>query len=131
MTAARAKQAAPYSAERPVQGSAVTLLIGLLSQRPASESAMHGPVTADPDARKRLHPEIDQDRTKQPPRARSRSHRGTMDVIQKIADRDEPFEVFIRDGDAEAVFGRDGEIDFGERVQTRLSRCKSRPIWAG
>ena len=43
-----------------------------------------------------------------------------MNVIQKVADRHEPFEVFIRDGDTEAVFGRDGDIDSGERVQTQL-----------
>ena len=35
-----------------------------------------------------------------------------MDVIQKVADRHEPFEVFIRDGNAEAILGCDGEIEF-------------------
>jgi hypothetical protein len=43
-----------------------------------------------------------------------------MDVIQKLADCHESFEVFIRDDDAEAVFGRDSEIDLGERIQTQV-----------
>ena len=54
-----------------------------------------------------------------------------MDVIQKVADGHEPFEVFIRYGDAEAVFGRDGQVDFGERVQTELLQVQVAAIWAG
>jgi hypothetical protein len=45
-------------------------------------------------------------------RARSSSCRGAMNVIKKVADGHKPFEVFIRYGDAEAVFGRDCKIDF-------------------
>src|ERR1700733_8016964 len=45
---------------------------------------------------------------------------GAMDVIQKVADIDEPFEVLIRYGDTEAIFGCDRQVDFGERVQAEL-----------
>ena len=43
-----------------------------------------------------------------------------MDVIQKVADDHETFQVFIRYGNAETVFGCDGQVDFGERVQAEL-----------
>lgn len=43
-----------------------------------------------------------------------------MDVIQKVADDHETFQIFIRYGNAETVFGGDGQVDFGERVQAEL-----------
>src|ERR1700722_18364385 len=61
-----------------------------------------------------------------------------MDVIQKVADDHETFQVFIRYGNAETVFGCDGQVDFGERVKAELvdveaevhsSRLSSRDVF--
>ena len=41
-------------------------------------------------------------------------------VIPKVADDHETFQIFIRYGNAETVFGGDGQVDFGERVQAEL-----------
>src|ERR1700722_12201973 len=60
---------------------------------------------------------------------RSSSCRSPMNVIQKVADGHEPFEVFIRNGDTETVFGRDGEIDFGQRVQAQLFQMQVAADW--
>src|ERR1700729_3672304 len=43
-----------------------------------------------------------------------------MDVIQKVADDQETVPIFIRYGNGETVFGGDGQVDFGERVQAEL-----------
>ncbi len=42
------------------------------------------------------------------------SCRGALNVIQEVANGHKSFEVFIRYGDAEAVFDRDGQVDFGD-----------------
>jgi hypothetical protein len=45
-----------------------------------------------------------------------------MDVIQKVADRHEPFEVFVRDGDAESVAIRCARGVTGSRTRRPTQR---------